>query len=298
MPIDPSVAVGAVLPETEFSWTSSDVLLYHLSLGAGNPPTHPRELRYASEKDLHVLPTFAVVAASVHETEPPRVSYPGIEIDLMKVVHGSQRIDVHRALGVEGKARATTRVANVYDKGSAAVVVTETEVTDLDGNPLWTNTSSIFARGEGGFGGERGPSTKIERPEREPDVVVTTPTLPQQALWYRLLGDRNPLHSDPAFAEGAGFPAPILHGLATYGIVCKALVDELLDGDVARVRSFGVRFAGVVYPGETLRTEAWRDSGGTPAGEDVADGGSRYIVSTSVVERDAPALADAEMVIA
>lgn len=285
MPIDPAVAVGATLPETEFSWTASDVLLYHLALGAGNPPTDPRELRYAFERDLRVLPGFAVVAPTLGVTEPPRVSYPGVEIDLMNVVHGSQRIDVHCPLPVQGKARATARVSNVYDKGSAAVIVTESQVFDLDGTHLWTNTSSVFAKGEGGFGGDRGPSTKIELPDRDPDVVITTPTLRQQALLYRLLGDRNPLHADPVFAAGAGYPAPILHGLATYGIVCKALTDELLDGDVGRVQAFGARFAGVVYPGETLHTRAWRD-------------GDRCLVSTSVVERTAPALADAELVIA
>jgi len=284
VPIDPALAIGATLPETEISWTSSDVLLYHLALGAGGSPTDARELRYAYEQDLQVLATFAVVATSLGVTEAPRVSYPGIEIDLARVLHGTQRVDVHRPLPVEGSATAVQRVVNVYDKGSAAVVVTETAVTDADGAPLWTNTSSIFARGEGGFGGERGPSGKLELPDREPDATLITPTLPQQALWYRLLGDRNPLHVDPAFAAAAGFPAPILHGLATYGIVCKALTDALLDGDASRVRGFGVRFAGVVYPGETLRTLAWAD-------------GDRYLVSTTVVERDAPALADAELVV-
>ena len=284
MPIDPAIAIGATLPETEISWTSSDVLLYHLALGAGDPCTDARELRYAYERDLQVLPTFAVVATSLGRTEAPRVSYPGIEIDLARVLHGSQRVDVHRPLPVQGSATAVQRVVDVYDKGSAAVVVTETAVTDLDG-PLWTSTSSIFARGEGGFGGDRGPSGRVESPEREPDATIITPTLPQQALWYRLLGDRNPLHVDPSFAAEAGFPAPILHGLATYGIVCKALTDTLLDGDTSRVLAFGVRFAGVVYPGETLRTRAWRD-------------GDRYLVSTTVAERDAPALADAELVVA
>jgi acyl dehydratase len=284
VPIDPARAVGATLPEHEFEWSSSDVLLYHLALGAGAPPTAPAELRYATENGLQVLPTFAVVAATLHETEPPRVSYPGIEIELARVLHGSQRVEVHRPIPVAGKARATVRVADVWDKGSAAVVVTETSVCDLEDTPLWTATSSIFARGEGGFGGERGPSSALPPPDRAPDLVIDTPTLPQQALLYRLLGDRNPLHSDPEFAAAAGFPAPILHGLATYGIVCKALVDGLLDGDVTRMRSFGVRFTGVVYPGETLRTDVWRDGG-------------RFLVRTTVADRDgAPALSDAELV--
>jgi acyl dehydratase len=286
VPIDLSVALGAELPAQEFSWTSSDVLLYHLALGAGAAPTDPRELRYATEKNLQVLPTFAVVAQSVHVFEPPRVQYPGISIDLAQVLHGAQRVDVHRPLPTDGTARAASRVKGIYDKGSAAVVETETTVTDLDGTPLWTNTSSIFARGEGGFGGDRGPSGPSGPPEREPDAVIVTPTLPQQALWYRLLGDRNPLHSDPEFAATAGFPAPILHGLCTYGMVAKALVDELLEGDATRVGGFGVRFAGVVFPGETLRTAVWREAG-------------RFVLATTVDERaGAAALSGAELVLA
>jgi acyl dehydratase len=226
------------------------------------------------------------VAQTVHRFEPPAVEYPGISIDLAKVLHGTQRIDVHRPLPPAGKARAAARVKGVYDKGANAVIETETLVTDLDGEPLWTNTSSIFARGEGGFGGERGPSGPPPPPERAPDAVIVTPTAPQQALWYRLLGDRNPLHSDPEFAATAGFPRPILHGLCTYGMVAKAVVDAELDGDVARVAGFGVRFAGVVFPGETLRTSVWREAG-------------RLVLVTGVDEREgAPALTGAELVIA
>jgi acyl dehydratase len=221
----------------------------------------------------------------VHRFEPPAVEYPGISIDLARVLHGTQRVDIHRPLPADGKARATARVKGVYDKGSAAVVETETLVTDLDGAPLWTNTSSIFARGEGGFGGDRGPSGPPPPPDREPDAVIVTPTAPQQALWYRLVGDRNPLHSHPAFAAQAGFPRPILHGLCTYGMVCKAVVDAELDGDVTRVAGYGVRFAGVVYPGETLRTSVWRE-------------GDRRVLVTTVDERDdSPALTGADLVI-
>jgi acyl dehydratase len=283
MPIDADVAVGAELPPVDFEWTASDVLLYHLAVGAGADPVHPRELRYATETDLHVLPTFAVVAPSINVFEPPRVEYPGVSIDLAKVLHGSQRIDLHRPLPTAGKGRAVGRVTAAYDKGSAAVLVTETTVTDLDGEALWTNTSSIFARGEGGFGGDRGPAGPGAPPDRAPDFVVVAPTMPQQALLYRLLGDRNPLHSDPAFAAAAGFPRPILHGLCTYGVVCKSVVDELLDGDVTRVAAYEVRFAGVVFPGETLRTSGWRE-------------GDRLVLATTVDERGgAPALSGAEL---
>jgi acyl dehydratase len=284
VPIDPEVARGAELPAEDFSWSASDVLLYHLALGAGGEPVSERELRYTLEDRLQVLPTFGVVAQTVHRFEPPAVEYPGISIELAKVLHGTQRVDVHRPLPADGKARATARVTGVYDKGSAAVIETQTVVTDLDGEPIWTNTSSIFARGEGGFGGDRGPSGPPPPPDREPDAVLVTPTAPQQALWYRLLGDRNPLHSHPEFAAGAGFPRPILHGLCTYGMVCKAVVDAELEGDVSRVAGYGVRFAGVVFPGETLHTSVWREA-------------DRLVLVTTVPERDnAPALTGAELV--
>jgi acyl dehydratase len=280
VPIDPGVAIGADLPEQPFSWTASDVLLYHLALGAGHDPTDQAELRYASEQDLQVLPTFALVAPTFHVYEPPSVSFPGVDIDLAKVLHGGQELVVHRPLPADGKATLRSRIADVYDKGSAAVVIQESEAVDETGEPLYTTRSSIFARGEGGFGGERGPSAKVEVPDREADAEVLSPTLPQQALWYRLCGDRNPLHSDPEFAAAAGFPRPILHGLCSYGMVCKALVDALLDGDTCAVARFSTRFAGVVFPGETLRTRAWRRE-------------SDWVVSTTAVERDdAPVLAD------
>ncbi|MFE9582633.1 MaoC/PaaZ C-terminal domain-containing protein [Nocardia sp. NPDC006044] len=280
MPINPKVALGAELPSREFAWTPSDVQLYQLGLGAGTRWTDPAELRYLDDRGPQVLPTFATVAPTLHETEPPRVSFPGIDIDLAKVVHGHQEVEVHRPIPAAGKATSTGRITELWDKGSAAVVVQEQTVIGSDGAPLWTARSSIFARGEGGFGGERGPSTKSELPDRAPDFDVTTATLPQQALLYRMCGDRNPLHSDPEFARAAGFPAPILHGLCTYGIVCKTATDTALGSDTSRVTGFRARFAGVLYPGETIRTRIWRQDG-------------ELTIAATVVEReDAPVLGD------
>lgn len=284
MPIDPDVAIGAELPELNFAWESSDVLLYHLGIGAGANFTDPRELRYVYEQELWVLPSFATVAPNLRTFEPPKVSFPGVEIDLAKVVHGTQSITMHRPIPVQGKAIARPRVTEVWDKGKAAVVVQQTDVTSSDGSPLWTARSSIFARGEGGFGGERGPSERVEMPEREPDVVLETTTLPQQALLYRLCGDRNPLHADPQFAAAAGFDKPILHGLCTYGVVLKAVTDAVLDGNPERVKSWSAKFAGIVIPGESLRTSVWQDDG-------------RYLVSVQSVERDAPVLSDAVLAV-
>ena len=280
MPIDPSVAVGAELPEVTFSWTASDVALYHLGVGAARDPLDADGLRYVDDAAPKVLPTFATVAATFHATQAPTVSFPGIDIDLAKVVHGSQQTTAHRPLPPEGKATTRKRIVEVQDKGSAAVIISEGITVDETGEPLWTERSSIFAKGEGGFGGERGASSKVAYPDRAPDAILQVPTLPNQALLYRLCGDRNPLHSDPAFAAAAGFPRPILHGLCTYGSVCRAVVDGLLGGEVVAVADFSATFAGVVFPGETLDVAVW----------DEAD---RLLVTASVIERDnAPALAN------
>ena len=149
-----------------------------------------------------MLPTFGF-----HDTEPPTVQFPGIDIELSKVLHAGEAVTVPAPLPASGSARSVTRFTEVWDKGTAAVIVSETSVTDPDGTPLWSTKRSIFARGEGGFGGERGPSTNIAPPDRAPDLEVPLPILPQQALLYRLCGDRNPLHSDPEFAAAAGFSA-------------------------------------------------------------------------------------------
>ena len=280
MPIDPSVAVGAELPEVTFSWTASDVALYHLAVGAARDPLDVDGLRYVDDAAPKVLPTFATVAATFHATQAPTASFPGIDIDLAKVVHGSQQTTAHRPLPPEGKATTRKRIVEVQDKGSAAVIISEGITVDETGEPLWTERSSIFAKGEGGFGGERGASSKVAYPDRAPDAILQVPTLPNQALLYRLCGDRNPLHSDPAFAAAAGFPRPILHGLCTYGSVCRAVVDGFLGGEVVAVADFSATFAGVVFPGETLDVAVW----------DEAD---RLLVTASVIERDnAPALAN------
>jgi acyl dehydratase len=269
MPIDPTVAIGASLPSRTLEWTPSDVLLYHLALGASTGA-----LQYVYERDLVVLPTFAVVMPTLRDTAPPQLTMPGIDVDLVSALHGRQELTMHKPLPASGVVEATSGIADVYDKGpgGAAIIVTETSCE------YFTSRISIFVRGEGGFGGARGPSTAAPTPDHEPDVTLTVPTIESQALLYRLCGDFNPLHVDPHFAAMAGFPRPILHGLCTYGMVCKAVVDHVLDGDVSRVLEYSARFAGVVYPGETLTVNAWRD-------------GSRLILNATVADRDnAPAL--------
>jgi len=262
------------------------VLLYHLAVGAGAAPGDSlsrQALRWTVEGDrLQVLPSFGIVAPTFHLTEPPH-ELPGCDIDLSHVLHGTQAIEVHRSIPASGSVTVTSRITDVWDKGSAAVIVQEGTATAADGTDLWSTRSSMFVRGEGGWGGERGPSVaRLEVPERDPDLDTSYATTPQQALLYRLCGDRNPLHADPDFAKAAGFPAPILHGLCSYGIVLRTLTEELLDGDATRVGGFGVKFAGVIFPGETMRVRGWREDG-------------RIIASATVTggERDgAPVLGD------
>ncbi|ANS64865.1 UfaA2 protein [Streptomyces lincolnensis] len=279
MPIDAAKALAAEPRSGEITWDHKDVQLYHLGIGAGIPATDPDELRYTLESRLHVLPSFATVAGAGSPGVIGGLSMPGVDVDLAKVLHGGQSLTVHRPLPVQGTATATARIAAVYDKGKAAVLVMRTEAADGQG-PLWTNDAQIFVRGEGGWGGDRGPSARLDPPAGAPDRTVERPIREDQALLYRLSGDWNPLHADPEFAKLAGFERPILHGLCTYGSTLKAVVDTLLGGDVTRVRSYATRFAGVVYPGETLRIRMWH----TPEATRVA---------VSAVERDdAPVLAD------
>ncbi|MFF8843890.1 MaoC/PaaZ C-terminal domain-containing protein [Streptomyces sp. NPDC015127] len=276
MPIDPARALAAEPRSATIHWDHKDIQLYHLGIGAGIPATDPDELRYTLESRLHVLPSFATVAGM---GVVGGLSAPGIDVDLAAVLHGGQRIALHRPVPVRGTATSTSRVAAVYDKGKAAVLVLRTAAADDDG-PLWTSDAQLFVRGEGGFGGERGPSGRLDVPDRAPDRTVERVIREDQALLYRLSGDWNPLHADPEFAKLAGFERPILHGLCTYGMTLKAVVDTLLGGDVTRVRAYGTRFAGVVFPGETLRIRMWRRDGGIQA-------------SVTAVERDdAPVLAD------
>lgn len=280
MPIDAAKAVSAEPRTTALTWGHKDIQLYHLGVGAGVPATDPDELRYTLESRLHVLPSFATVAGGGMAVAGG-LSAPGIDVDLAAVLHGGQSIALHRPIPPAGAATQTSKVAAVHDKGKAAVIVLRSEVADADG-PLWTCDTRIFVRGEGGFGGERGPADRLEPPAREPDLTIERATREDQALLYRLSGDWNPLHADPEFAKVAGFDRPILHGLCSYGIALKAVVDTALGGNVARVRSYTTRFAGVVFPGETLRIRMWRDS----------DSGSVRLLATAVERDDAPVLTD------
>jgi acyl dehydratase len=257
MPINPA-AVGTESGPVERSWTSKDAILYALGVGAGMIDPNGFELEFTTENSTgvtqKVLPTFAVIAGmggaalgSIGTFNPAML------------VHGEQAIELAGPIPVEGTVRTTTRITGIYDKGSGAVVAIEARSVDAtSGEPRFVTRSSLFIRGEGGFGGDRGPSgPRNVPPERAPDHSVTYETRPDQALLYRLSGDRNPLHSDPEFAKLAGFPRPILHGLCTYGFTGRALLHTLCGSDPARFKAMEGRFSKPVYPGDRLTVHMW-----------------------------------------
>lgn len=252
MPVDHGL-IGVESTPYERSWTSKDALLYALGVGAGTG-----ELAFTTENSTgvrqRVLPTFAVLAA-----QAPAARRLG-DFDPAMLVHAEQAFELHRELPPEGTVRTTSTVTGIYDKGSGALVTSEARAVDAaSGEPLVTSRSSVFIRGEGGFGGERGPRDEWTEPGRPPDHTVTYETHPDQALLYRLSGDRNPLHSDPAFAARAGFDRPILHGLCTYGFSGRALLHAVAGSDPARFASMSGRFSSPVFPGETLTVSIWVD---------------------------------------
>jgi acyl dehydratase len=278
MPIEPQKALAAKFPAATSSYEIDDVILYHLGIGAGVPPTDANELEYTYEKNLKVLPSFCVtpvfsaMGASLFGVE-------GLKFNPAMLLHGEQDIEIHRPLPTQAKLESQVRIAGIYDKGKAALVVLEVKTSE-GGAPLFTNRFSLFLRGEGGFGGDAGPKAGNEAPARAADLTVESKTLPQQALLYRLSGDKNPLHADPAFAKMGGFDTPILHGLCSFGIVCKAAVDHALAGDVTKVARYQARFAGVFFPGETMVTSVWRE-------------GNQLLLASKSKERGTPVLSNA-----
>ena len=255
MPINPD-AVGASGGPMSRGWTSKDALLYAVGVGAGI-----EELSFTTENTgdtpQRVLPTFAVIIGG---GGAPLGAVGSFNPALM--VHGEQGIELFDEIPPEGELESRGRIAAVWDKGSAAVIETESEaINTATGKPLLRTRSSLFCRGEGGWGGERGPSGRIEFPDAEPTHQITYQTREDQALTYRLSGDRNPLHTDPSFAAMGGFDRPILHGLCTYGFTGRALLHTLCDSDPSRFRSMTARFSRPVIPGDALTVSMWTDGG-------------------------------------
>lgn len=282
MPIDVEKVLGAELPGAAMAWDADDVILYHLGVGAGVPPNADGELEYTYEARLKVLPSFGVLP--VFSALGGLGGVEGLSFNPMMLLHGEQEIEVFAPIPTHAKVDNAAKVTGIYDKGKGALLVIDATTTDESGNRLFANRFSAYIRGEGGFGGESGPPPGNDPPARAPDHVVESKTLPQQALLYRLSGDKNPLHVDPAFAKMGGFDTPILHGLCSYGIVCKAVVDAALGGAVGKVSRYGARFTGVVFPGETIVTSMW-------------DEGDRIVVAARTGERDSPVISNAAITV-
>lgn len=240
----------------DFSYGERETMLYALGIGLGRDPLNEDELPFVYENRLKTVPTLATVIA--WGAGPMRDS----GINYLMMVHGEQRLTLHKTLPVAADIVADTRIIGAWDKGKdkGALLVTETDIMQKGGDKLCTLQSTLFARGDGGFGGPKeGAPAPHAIPDRTPDAVYEAKTRPDQALLYRLSGDRNPLHADPEVAKQAGFPKPILHGLCTYGTCCRAILAQFCDYDPSRMTSFDVRFSAPVFPGETLRIETWRD---------------------------------------
>jgi acyl dehydratase len=261
MPIDPQRLLNFPIPEVRQRITKADTILYALSIGLGADPMDARQLDFVDHhRALKAMPSAAVVLGHPGFW----LADPATGVDAVRLVHGEQGIVWHRPIPVEGEVVGRTRVTGLVDKGAGkgALLYTEKTLHDSGGTLLATLTATVFLRGDGGFGGAAGPvRPAAPAPEGAPDHIVDLPTRPEQALLYRLNGDDNPLHADPAVAARAGFPRPILHGLCTLGVVTHALLRSLCDYDPTRLRSLDLRFSAPVFPGETIRTEIWRDGG-------------------------------------
>ncbi len=266
MPLDPDLLASHMPLLTRHELTRRDTILYALGIGVGlDRPTEAETLRFAYEPDLVALPTTATILA-----------YPGFwqkeprfGLDWRRILHGEQSIRIHRPLPVEGWLTGRTEIEGIFDKGAdkGALVYSRREVREeATGALLATIVQGSFLRGDGGFGGTQDGAPKPHPvPERAPDLTIALPTRPEQALIYRLSGDTNPLHIDPAVASSAGFARPILHGLCTYGIAGRALLSGLCEGRPERLTRIDCRFTSPVYPGETVRTEIWREGDGRAA---------------------------------
>lgn len=268
--------VGKSSDPVSKSWTSTDTLLYALGIGYGHDD-QLTDLELTTENTdgvaQVVAPTYGVIMT--HGSGPG--SSLG-DFDRALLVHAEQGLKIHKPIPPDGNANVFSTVTAIHDKGSAAIVRSESLAVDpSDGSPLVTTSSAVFIRGEGGFGGDSGPNATWQRPDRAPDWSGSTRTWPGQALLYRLNGDRNPLHADPAFAARGGFDKPILHGLCTYGISARLLLGSPLSPGVDQLREFNGRFSSPVTPGDELTLHAWAEDGGTVLFQTISESGKTVI---------------------
>jgi acyl dehydratase len=273
MPFDPQKILNWQFPEIEHTYSERDTILYALGLGCGSDPGEAGELKYVYERGLVALPTMAVVLASPGNWLESKES----TADYSKVLHGEQYLSIHRPIPAAGSVIGRGRVKDLLDKGreKGAVLYVERQILNkADGEPIATMTSAAMLRGDGGFGGKPGPQPAPHAlPDRPAGLSLDLKVAPNAALIYRLSGDRNPLHADPAAAAKGGFKLPILHGLCTYGVAGRAIIKSCCGNDPSRLKALQARFSSPVFPGETIRTEMWPES-------------SRVSFRARVVERD------------
>lgn len=261
MPFKYDDLITRKMDDRAFSYTDTQVMLYALGVGMGRDPFDKRELPYVFElPKLRAVPTVVTVLGAGGGGGPGL--FDGIDIDWHRMLHGEQRITLHRPLPPSADAIVSARIADVIDKGAdkGALIFLRSDARLASGEPLYSSEATMFCRGDGGCGGPSKSTPPVHPlPERAPDLTHVTETRVDQALLYRLNGDRNPLHADPAFAARGGFPAPILHGLCSYGIACRAVLASVCDYDDTRMKAFDVRFTSPVFPGETIATDIWVD---------------------------------------
>lgn len=262
MPIDVTRLKAWPFPPMEQRYTERDTILYALGVGVGHDPMDRDALRYVYEDGLQTLPTMAVVLG----TPGFWAKDPATGIDWVKLLHGEQSLELHAPLPAAGSVVGHTRVTAIVDKGAAkgALMVSERDIVDAaSGKLLAVSRSVSFMRGDGGFAAagqpsDTAPPPRAATPDTKPDHVCELKTRPESALIYRLSGDYNPVHADPAVAKSAGFERPILHGLCSFGVTGHALLKTLCAWDTSRLKEIGCRFSSPVYPGETLRVEMWQ----------------------------------------
>lgn len=268
MPItvaDVEAAMAAESEEVPGSYTDRDALLYAVAIGMSKDPLDEKELEYTCESmGNRVVPTAASVLTRPSRSGANPVRDLTSKMNFVMLLHGEQRLQIHQPLPQAANTLISNRVTGVYDKGEGkgSLVTSETLVKLDDGSPLYTVGSTMFYRGDGGFGGSAdGAPVPHAIPDREPDAVCELSQRQDQAMVYALCGDRNPLHRDPGIAKKAGFDVPILHGLCSYGIACHAVLKTMCDYDQTKMKSFDVRFSSPVFPGETHVVEMWKDDG-------------------------------------
>jgi len=244
--------VGRVWGPYDFNYNERDLIIYALGIGFGK-----ENLGYVYEgaKEFKAFPTYGVILPSNAGAE----AFLSTKANFAMVVHGEQTLEIHNPLPRSATISTTAVIEGIYDKGSGALIVMRFDSKDKNGIPLCTNWMGAFVRGAGGFGGAVQPKKDIPTiPQRNPDFIFEAQTGVNQATLYRLSGDRNPLHIDPAVAKAVGFKEPILHGLCTYGVICRRFVKEIFQGDCGKLKSYSARFSSPVIPGESLQAKVWQ----------------------------------------